>query len=42
MYESLKTGELTDSVKTRTVERYKKLLTDEDLAKKFLINGTVL
>jgi len=42
MYESLKTGELTDSVKTRTVEWYKKLLTDEDLAKKFLINGTVL
>jgi nucleoside-diphosphate-sugar epimerase len=42
MYESLKTGELTDAVKTRTVEWYKKLLTDEDLAKKFLINGTVL
>ncbi len=42
MYESLKTGEITDSIKTRTVEWYKKLLTDEDLAKKFLINGTVL
>ena len=42
MYESLKAGELTDSVKTRTVEWYKKLLTDEDLAKKFLINDTIL
>ena len=42
MYESLKTGELTDSVKTRTVEWYKKLLSDENLSKKFLINGTVL
>ena len=42
MYESLKTGEITDSIKTRTVEWYKKLLSDENLSKKFLINGTVL
>ena len=42
MYQALETGEIIDSVKTRTVEWYKKLLSDEDLAKKHLLNETIL
>ncbi len=42
MYNELSSGRLTDTVKTRTVEWYKKLLSDETLAKDYLVNDTIL
>ena len=42
LHEALTTGELTDSIKTRTVDWYKELLTNKDLKKQFLMNGTIL
>ena len=41
MYQALETGELIDSVKTRTVEWYKKLLNEPNTAKKFLLNESI-
>ena len=42
MYDELSSGRLTDTIKTRTVEWYKKLLFDQVLAKDYLINDTIL
>ena len=42
MYDALTSGKLTDDIKTKTVEWYKKLLSDQTLAKKYLINDTIL
>ena len=42
MYDALTTGKLTDSIKTMTVEWYKKLLSDQILAKEYLLNNTIL
>ena len=42
MYNELDSGRLEDTIKTRTVEWYKKLLSDQTLAKKYLINDTIL
>ena len=42
MYDALTSGKLTDSIKTRTVEWYKKLLSDQILAKEYLLNSTIL
>lgn len=41
MYNELDSGRLKDTIKTRTVEWYKKLLSDQTLAKKYLINDTI-
>ena len=42
MYDELSSGRLTDTIKTRTVEWYKKLLSDQTLAKDYLLNDTIL
>ena len=42
MYGELSSGRLTDTIKTRTVEWYKKLLSDQTLAKDYLLNDTIL
>jgi len=42
MYDTLSSGKLDDTIKTRTVEWYKKLLSDQELAKKYLIRDTIL
>ena len=42
MYGELSSGKLTDTIKTRTVEWYKKLLSDETVAKDYLINNRIL
>ena len=42
IYESLLAGEITDSIKTRTVDWYKELLSNADLKKQFLMNGSIL
>lgn len=41
MYNELDSGRLKDTIKTKTVEWYKKLLSDQTLAKKYLINDTI-
>ena len=42
MYESLAKGILTDSIKTRTVDWYKELLSNPDLKKQYSMNDTIL
>lgn len=42
MYQSLSNGDLTDSIKTRTVDWYKELLTNSDLQKEHMMNGSIL
>ena len=42
IYGELSSGRLTDTIKTRTVEWYKKLLSDETVAKDYLINNRIL
>jgi nucleoside-diphosphate-sugar epimerase len=42
MYKELDSGKLEDTIKTRTVEWYKKLLSDQTLAKKYMINDILL
>ena len=42
IHESLLAGEITDSIKTRTVDWYKELLSNADLKKQFLMNGAIL
>ncbi|KFM20123.1 UDP-glucose 4-epimerase protein [Marine Group I thaumarchaeote SCGC AAA799-P11] len=42
IYDELVSGRLTDTVKTRTVEWYKKLLSDQELAKEYFINEKIL
>ncbi len=42
MYDALTSGKLTDDIKTRTVEWYKKLLSDQILAKQYLLNNRIL
>ena len=42
MYGELSSGKWTDTIKTRTVEWYKKLLSDETVAKDYLINNRIL
>ena len=42
MYDALTSGKLTDDIKTKTVEWYKKLLSDQILAKQYLLNNRIL
>ena len=42
MYDALTSGKLTDDIKTKTVEWYKKLLFDQILAKQYLLNNRIL
>ena len=42
MYNALTSGKLTDDIKTKTVEWYKKLLSDQILAKQYLLNNRIL
>tara|TARA_B100000315_G_scaffold188462_1_gene178171 strand:- start:1044 stop:2060 length:1017 start_codon:yes stop_codon:yes gene_type:complete len=42
MYDALTSGKLTDDIKTKTVEWYKKLLSDQILAKQHLLNNRIL
>ena len=42
MYDALTSGKLTDDIKTKTVEWYKKLLSDQILAKRYLLNNRIL
>jgi len=42
IYDELVSERLTDTVKTRTVEWYKKLLSDQELAKQYFINEKIL
>ena len=42
MYDALDSGKLTDDIKTKTVEWYKKLLSDQILAKQYLLNNRIL
>ncbi|SVB12697.1 uncharacterized protein METZ01_LOCUS165551, partial [marine metagenome] len=42
MYDALTSGTLTDDIKTKTVEWYKKLLSDQILAKQYLLNNRIL
>jgi len=42
MYNELDSGRQKDTIKTRTVEWYKKLLSDQTLAKKYLMNDSIL
>jgi len=42
IFEELSSKRLTDTIETKTVEWYKKLLSDQILAKDYLINDTIL
>jgi len=42
IYKKLEDGTLKDDIKTRTVEWYKKLLSDTNLAKKIILNDKIL
>ena len=42
MYDALDSGKLTDDIKTKTVEWYKKLLSDPIFAKQYLLNNRIL
>ena len=42
MYDALTSGRLTDDIKTKTVEWYKKLLSDQILAEQYLLNNRIL
>lgn len=42
IYQELENGTLKDSIETRTVEWYKKLLSDNNLAQKYALNGMIL
>ena len=42
IFEELSSKRLTDAIETKTVEWYKKLLSDKNLAKNYLVNDTIL
>jgi len=42
IFEELSSKRLTDTIETKTVEWYKKLLSDQTLAKNYLVNDTIL
>ena len=42
LFEELSSKRLTDTIETKTVEWYKKLLSDKNLAKNYLVNDTIL
>ena len=42
IFEELSSKRLTDTIETKTVEWYKKLLSDKNLAKNYLVNDTIL
>ena len=42
IYQELENGTLKDSIETRTMEWYKKLLSDNNLAQKYALNGIIL
>ena len=42
MYDALSNGIISDNIKTKTVDWYKHLLNNPDVAKNFMINDTLI